>query len=66
MVISDNNYTTWTKCMGCIYCEEMGDNAEHTFFHCIKWQDEKNILLEQIGEFIPDNIVDAMLESHMK
>lgn len=51
---------------GCIYCEEINDDAEHTFFHCIKWQDEKNMLVEQIGEFTPDNIVDAMLESDSK
>ena len=46
---------------GCIYCEEMSEEAEHTFFHCIKWQDVKSMLIEQIGEFTP-----AMLESEMK
>ena len=51
---------------GCIYCDEMSDDAEHTFFHYIKWHDERNMLIEQIGEITPDNIVDAMLESETK
>ena len=41
---------------GCIYCKKRSDDAEQT------WQEEKNMLIEQIGEFTPDNIVDAMLE----
>ena len=45
---------------GFIYCE-MSVDAEHIFFHCIKWQDEKTMLILQIDKFIPDNIVDAML-----
>ena len=44
-------------------CEETSDDTEHTFFYCIKWQDESNMLIEQIGEFTPDNFVGAMLES---
>ena len=44
----------------------MSDDAEHIFFHCIKWQDERNVLIKQIGEIPPDSIVDAMLESEAK
>ena len=51
---------------GCIYCEETSDDAEHTFFYCIKLQDEKNMLIEQIGEFTSANIVNAMLETELK
>ena len=51
---------------GCIYCEETSDVAEHTFFYCIKWQDEMNMLIEEIGEFTRDNIVNAILESELK
>ena len=51
---------------GCIYCEDTRDDAEHTFFYCVKRQDEINMLIEQIGEFTTDNIVDAMLESESK
>ena len=51
---------------GCIYCEEKSEDAKHTFFHCIKWQDQRIILIEQIGEITPDNIVEAMLESEAK
>ena len=50
---------------GCIYCEEMSGDAEHTFFQCIKWQDEKKMLIEQLGEFTSDNIA-TVLESEMK
>ena len=41
----------------------MRDDAEHIFFHCIKWQDQRNMLMDQIGEITFYNIVDAMLES---
>ena len=51
---------------GCIYCEEMSDDSEHTFFHCIKRQDERNMLIEQLVEITSNNIVNAMLESETK
>ena len=44
----------------------MSADAEHTFFHCIQWQDKTNMLIAQIGEITPDNIVNAMLESETK
>ena len=47
---------------GCIYYEETSDDAEHTFFYCIKRQNDKNTLIEQFG----DNIMNAMLESESK
>ena len=39
----------------------MSNDAEHIFFYCIKWQDERNMLIEQISEFTSDNIVDVLL-----
>ena len=51
---------------GCIYFEETSDDAEHTLFYYLKWQDERNRLIEQIGEFTPDNIVKVILESESK
>ena len=51
---------------GSIYCGIMSDDAEHTYILCIKQQDERNMLIERIGEITPDNIVDAMLESETK
>lgn len=48
---------------GCIYCEGISDDAEHTFFECAKWGPERSMLRERMGDFDPDSIVGRMLES---
>ena len=44
----------------------MNDDAEYTFFHCIKCKDDRNMLIERNGGITPDNIVGAMFESKTK
>ena len=63
MVISDNIYIVWARWL--ILAAFIARKWVSSF-HCIKWQDQKNMLLEQIDKFTPDNIVDAMLESGTK
>ena len=43
------------------------DTAEHTLFACLKWQNERRKLEDQIGKRIEDkNLVETMLESKDK
>lgn len=46
----------------CIYEErECVDDAEHTFFQCIRWRDEREAIVRRIGPITPDNVVEKML-----
>lgn len=47
----------------CKYCDNSLDDAEHTFFHCRRWAQERIRLEEGIGQFSPDNVVGLMLGS---
>ncbi|GBP17633.1 Retrovirus-related Pol polyprotein from type-1 retrotransposable element R1 2 [Eumeta japonica] len=47
----------------CIYCDCINDDAEHTFFNCVRWQADMNSLRSQIGHFTTTNIIEKMLES---
>lgn len=44
----------------CLYCEGE-DNAEHTFFHCIRWNDIRQRTIQETGELTPNNLVDKMM-----
>lgn len=45
----------------CLYCESP-DTAEHTFFECNRWNAERDLLKNQIGAILPENIVGKMLK----
>lgn len=47
----------------CIYCEATDDDAEHTFFNCIRWHAERCELMAHIGSFSPDDVVGKMLDN---
>lgn len=46
----------------CIYCQEE-DSADHTFFRCEKWQQERTHLVNHIGPISPESIVGLMLSN---
>ena len=45
----------------CLYCSDIDDNAEHTFFNCDRWATRRASLVADIRMIAPDNIVGAML-----
>ncbi|XP_023313716.1 gastrula zinc finger protein XlCGF26.1-like [Trichogramma pretiosum] len=45
----------------CMYCGHERDDAEHTFFHCVKWTARRQELESVYGEITPDNIIGVML-----
>lgn len=47
----------------CIYGDSTNDDAEHTIFNCVKWQNERNSLESFLGNVKAENIVSKMLES---
>lgn len=51
----------------CHFCESEVDDAEHTLFHCRKWQDPRECLQQELGRRLtPSNMVSTMLESEGK
>lgn len=61
-------YASYLKRIGkkqtdiCWYCED-SDDAQHTFFHCSRWETQRETCWRVIGQQTPDTIVEAMLES---
>ena len=48
----------------CIHCEDGNDDiAEHTFFHCKRWEEERTSVERVIGPLTKDNLVKKALES---
>lgn len=47
----------------CIYGDSTIDDAEHTIFNCVKWQNERNSLESLLGNVNAENIVSKMLKS---
>lgn len=47
----------------CKYCGYERDDAEHTFFVCDRWTDERQLVESQIGQMTPENIVALMLNN---
>lgn len=47
----------------CIYGDDCVDDAEHTFFRCIRWRTERQSVGEIAGEITPENIVNLMLKN---
>lgn len=48
----------------CLYEEhEVEDDAEHTFFRCIRWAANRGSLMREIGDITVENIVDAMVKN---
>lgn len=51
----------------CDYCDATIDDAEHSLFHCVKWNRERASMSTNVGdEVTPDNIVELMLSSESK
>lgn len=51
----------------CLYCEDMIDNAQHTFFDCRRWNEYREQIDRKLGVRItPENIVKLMLMSKPK
>lgn len=46
----------------CRHCPLNIDNAEHTFFHCSKWKEEREKIKTKIGSFSKDEIITKMLQ----
>lgn len=51
-----------TESANCLYDTDI-DTAEHTFFECAKWQNEREIVQHQMGRITPDNITELMRAS---
>lgn len=47
----------------CIYGDADLDDAEHTFFHCKKWENERNALENIIGSLTVDTMIDKMIQN---
>ena len=47
----------------CIYDDKCIDDAEHTFFECERWKEERLILQQNVGAVTVANIVDIMLRN---
>ena len=47
----------------CIYCMNELDNAEHTFFHCERWQEERQMVEHVLEGLTPETIIHKMLVS---
>ena len=47
----------------CMYGDSECDDANHTFFECVRWADERNALKNKLGNMNADNIVSCMLRS---
>lgn len=45
----------------CLYCDN-ADTVEHTFFHCVRWDETRKIMEERIGRVTPENVVNKMME----
>lgn len=47
----------------CMYGDSERDDAEHTFFHCTKWIEERKILEKVVGGLTTDSLVSEMLKN---
>nr|AMS38369.1 hypothetical protein [Bactrocera tryoni] len=47
----------------CLYNDATEDDAEHTFFECVRWQGERTAVEDLVGPINADNLVSVMLES---
>lgn len=51
----------------CLYEEsETTDTAEHTFFECVRWENNRQELEMTIGDITKDNLVEKMVQSESK
>lgn len=50
-----------TRTANCKYCGNDKDDAEHSFFVCSRWQNERSTLERKVGKFHPDHIIEKML-----
>ena len=47
----------------CVYCNEGGDTARHTFYVCPRWEEQRCRLANELGVAItPENTVEFMFE----
>lgn len=62
-------YKAYLKKMGitdspeCLYCTEVEDDAEHTFFDCQRWRTQRERLMSQVGEIRPETILEVLLRN---
>ncbi|XP_073811858.1 uncharacterized protein [Musca autumnalis] len=47
----------------CIYEEEVVDDAQHTFFKCNRWREQRQLLETEIGNVASGNIAIKMMET---
>ena len=47
----------------CKYCGAEYEDAEHTFFDCDRWAEERAKLKSEVGHITPGNVIDTMLQS---
>lgn len=55
---------TMGKCNSpfCIYEEsEVIDDAEHTFFYCTRWEEERDNMKRSLGSVTPENLIEKMI-----
>lgn len=45
----------------CIFCRNVKDNAEHTIFHCKKFEAIREECTQKEGQLTKDNIIEKML-----
>lgn len=52
---------------GCPYCGCEVDDAEHTFYHCQEWIEQRKVLQIEVGKKLTqENTVETMLEDEQK
>ena len=47
----------------CVYCGDTNDDADHTFFQCDRWAAPRPTLEIEVGQLIPENIIEVVLDS---
>lgn len=51
-----------TETEECLYCQ-LVDTVEHTFFECVRWENERREIENEMGPITPENIVNQMMEN---
>ena len=46
---------------GCIYGDADDDDAEHNFFYCQRWTEERALLITIVVELTPKNVIKIMI-----
>lgn len=45
----------------CMYCPDIKDDAEHTFFKCENWAQQRGVVMEALGTWSPETTIEKMV-----